>query len=318
MKNLTKIAIAGFLISVIAPLASLFVATADAATAADVATHNSQTNCWVIANNRVYNITAYLPNHPGGINAILPYCGHDITSAFSGHSQNANTILANYYVSDLIIPDTTRPVITRLGVSPVNVIVGNVYTDAGATALDNVDGNITSRIVTVNPVSTTTLGTYTVTYNVSDTAGNAALQVIRTVNVVATTTPSPTPSPTAPPSPSRQINISGRVTAISSSSLTILTEERGSWIADLATSTAIVKRGKPSLFSGIIVGTKVKIKGILDSAGNRIIAVKIIITGKKDHLEDNHSLNGEDKGKKNGWHQLGRDDDDENESEQDD
>src|SRR5207249_5134262 len=85
--------------------------------------------------------------------------------------------------------DTVAPVVTRDGPSPVSVSVGSTYTDAGANATDNVDGNITSKIVTVNPVDTSTAGTYTVTYNVKDTAGNAATQVTRTVNVVDTTPP---------------------------------------------------------------------------------------------------------------------------------
>lgn len=89
-----------------------------------------------------------------------------------------------------IIPDTTAPVITLLGTSPIDVVQGSAYTDAGATALDNIDGNITSNITVVNPVNTAVLGTYTVTYNVSDAALNAATQVTRTVNVVA---PAPLP-----------------------------------------------------------------------------------------------------------------------------
>lgn len=85
--------------------------------------------------------------------------------------------------------DSTAPVITRLGISPVTVEGGSTYTDAGATATDNIDGNITASIVTVNPVNTAVVGTYTVTYNVSDAAGNNATQVTRTVNVVDTTKP---------------------------------------------------------------------------------------------------------------------------------
>ena len=61
--------------------------------------------------------------------------------------------------------------------------MGETYSDAGATATDNVDGTITSSIVTVNPVNVNTAGTYTVTYNVSDAAGNAATQVTRSVTV---------------------------------------------------------------------------------------------------------------------------------------
>ena len=87
--------------------------------------------------------------------------------------------------------DTTAPVITRLGDNPVTVDVGDTYTDAGATALDNVDGDITASIITVNPVNTAVVGTYTVTYDVSDVAGNPATQVTRTVYVVNLPPPVP-------------------------------------------------------------------------------------------------------------------------------
>ncbi len=85
--------------------------------------------------------------------------------------------------------DTTSPVITLTGITPVTVEAGAAYVDAGATALDNVDGNITANIVTVNPVNTATVGAYVVTYNVSDVEGNDAIEVTRTVNVVDTTAP---------------------------------------------------------------------------------------------------------------------------------
>ena len=87
------------------------------------------------------------------------------------------------------VVDTTIPVITLVGDATVTVEFGDTYTDAEATALDNYDGDITSSIVTVNPVDETTVGTYTVTYNVTDANGNAAVEVTRTVNVVDTTIP---------------------------------------------------------------------------------------------------------------------------------
>jgi hypothetical protein len=85
--------------------------------------------------------------------------------------------------------DTTSPVITLLGSTPVTIEVHSTYTDAGATALDDYDGDLTSSIVTVNPVNTNLVGIYTVTYDVADSNGNSAVQVIRTVNVVDTTLP---------------------------------------------------------------------------------------------------------------------------------
>ena len=85
--------------------------------------------------------------------------------------------------------DTTVPVITLLGDDPVTIEVGDTYIDAGATALDNLDGDITSSIETVSNVDTAIVGTYTVAYNVSDASGNAAAEVTRTINVVDTTIP---------------------------------------------------------------------------------------------------------------------------------
>ena len=80
--------------------------------------------------------------------------------------------------------DVTIPVISLEGAVSVSLEAGTAYTDAGATATDNIDGSITSSIATVNPVDIDTVGTYTVTYNVSDAAGNAATAVTRTVVIV--------------------------------------------------------------------------------------------------------------------------------------
>jgi len=83
------------------------------------------------------------------------------------------------------VVDTTAPVITMVGSSSIDINVGATYTDAGATALDNYDGNITGNITTTNSVNTSIAGSYTVKYNVSDSEGNAATEVVRTVNVIA-------------------------------------------------------------------------------------------------------------------------------------
>jgi len=88
-----------------------------------------------------------------------------------------------------VVEDTTIPVITITGDATVTVQVGDTYSDAGATALDNYDGDITSSIVTVNNVDTDVVGQYTITYNVSDSSSNTATEVTRTVNVVDTTIP---------------------------------------------------------------------------------------------------------------------------------
>lgn len=98
---------------------------------------------------------------------------------------NAATLNGTYTIEEITAPDTTPPVITRLGDATVTVTEGNAYTDAGFTATDDVDGDITANIVVTNPVDVNTVGTYTVRANVSDAAGNAATEVTRTVIVQA-------------------------------------------------------------------------------------------------------------------------------------
>ncbi len=82
-----------------------------------------------------------------------------------------------------VIIDVTPPVITLIGEANINITQNDTYIDLGATALDDVDGDITSNIVAVNNVDTTTLGTYTITYRVSDATGNIATVVTRSVEV---------------------------------------------------------------------------------------------------------------------------------------
>lgn len=98
-------------------------------------------------------------------------------------TSRGNTFTAGVWDNPGIESDTTPPVITLLGEDPVNLYVGDTYEDAGATALDDVDGDITNSIVVVNPVDTSIAGTYTITYNVSDAAENPAEEVTRTVIV---------------------------------------------------------------------------------------------------------------------------------------
>ena len=74
-------------------------------------------------------------------------------------------------------------IISLFGENPVSVTQDATYIDPGATAFDNVDGDITANIILTNTVESSTPGTYTVTYNVSDAAGNVANPVVRTVNV---------------------------------------------------------------------------------------------------------------------------------------
>ena len=83
---------------------------------------------------------------------------------------------------DVCKADTTAPIINIIGNSTVNIEIGNNYIDAGATAYDDIDGDITSKIIKTGTVNDKVAGNYTITYTVSDTAGNVT-NATRTVVV---------------------------------------------------------------------------------------------------------------------------------------
>ncbi len=78
---------------------------------------------------------------------------------------------------------SAAPVITLLGNATEQVCQNTTYTDAGATAVDYLGNNLTGSIVSTGTVNTSVPGTYTLTYNVTDACGIAALPVTRTVIV---------------------------------------------------------------------------------------------------------------------------------------
>jgi len=82
------------------------------------------------------------------------------------------------------VPDIIKPVIQLQGSTPMSVVKGATFQDPGATASDNVDGNISSSITVSGTVTTNSVGTYTLIYSVSDIAGNAAVSVNRVVDVI--------------------------------------------------------------------------------------------------------------------------------------
>ncbi|NBU71660.1 MAG: DUF5011 domain-containing protein, partial [Bacteroidetes bacterium] len=79
-------------------------------------------------------------------------------------------------------PDTVPPVITLIGADPLEIYRGSIFTDPGATVTDNVDA--TRTITGTGTVDTSAVGIYTLTYTAEDAAGNLAVPVTRTVNVV--------------------------------------------------------------------------------------------------------------------------------------
>lgn len=81
-----------------APLVSTF-------TAAEVAKHNTGTDCWSVVSGKVYDLTSYVNGHPGGASVIKAICGKDGSASFSGQHGSAskpNNTLAAFALGSLV------------------------------------------------------------------------------------------------------------------------------------------------------------------------------------------------------------------------
>lgn len=112
------------------------------------------------------------------------------TAAYTTSSTCANVMVTASTTASCVItfddkPDTVAPVITLLGTNPQTMTVGQAYVEQGATAADDLDGQLPSSSIVINKsgVNTKAAGTYYVTYTAKDRTGNIST-VRRTVNVV--------------------------------------------------------------------------------------------------------------------------------------
>ncbi|KAE8360852.1 hypothetical protein BDV27DRAFT_161271 [Aspergillus caelatus] len=72
-------------------------------TAEAIAAHNTRTDLWVTIHGKVYNITEYVRDHPGGADVLIDVAGTDATAAYEevGHSDDADEILHSYLMGTL-------------------------------------------------------------------------------------------------------------------------------------------------------------------------------------------------------------------------
>ena len=80
------------------------------------------------------------------------------------------------------VQENSQPTISLVGSSTINIDVGESFSDPGATAEDNEDGDLTPSIITLGSIDTSVVGTYIVTYAVSDSASNT-FSITRTITV---------------------------------------------------------------------------------------------------------------------------------------
>jgi alpha-tubulin suppressor-like RCC1 family protein/formylglycine-generating enzyme required for sulfatase activity len=139
-------------------------------------------NCPTLA---VVNFEGPYPSFIGDNSFSLFSTGEEVSRNAKGYylaSESATWTGRTIDGLTLVPPDTQSPVITLIGANPLQIYKGATFSDPGATVTDNVD---TTRTITGSgTVNTATVGNYTWTYNTTDAAGNLAVLVTRTVNVV--------------------------------------------------------------------------------------------------------------------------------------
>lgn len=75
----------------------------------EVEKHSTGEDCWIIYESRVYDVTSFLMEHPGGEDLILGEAGRDATDAFenAAHSTKAREMLSKYVIGE-VDPDDLR------------------------------------------------------------------------------------------------------------------------------------------------------------------------------------------------------------------
>lgn len=91
-----------------APKAGSAAAPAKASyTLKDVAQHATPKDCWMVIHGKVYDFSAYIPQHPSAPEVMTRYCGKEATRAYDTkdrgrpHGNYANGLLAKYEVGVL-------------------------------------------------------------------------------------------------------------------------------------------------------------------------------------------------------------------------
>ncbi|KAK6120536.1 hypothetical protein DH2020_045731 [Rehmannia glutinosa] len=69
----------------------------------EVAKHNKIKDCWLIIHGKVYDVTPFMDDHPGGDEVLLSATGKDATNDFEdvGHSDSSREMMEKYYIGEI-------------------------------------------------------------------------------------------------------------------------------------------------------------------------------------------------------------------------
>ncbi|XP_052895688.1 cytochrome b5 isoform X2 [Anopheles moucheti] len=77
---------------------------------AEVAQHNKPTDLWMVIHEKVYDVTKFLHEHPGGEEVLIEFAGKEATAEFDdvGHSTDAKEQMKQFLVGELIEADRKK------------------------------------------------------------------------------------------------------------------------------------------------------------------------------------------------------------------
>lgn len=95
--------------------------------------HNKSTDLWVVIENKVYDLTKFRKEHPGGEESLDDVAGRDATRNFLdvGHSTDARQLMKKFYIGDLAASDRKD----KLPAREIAIAVGVVIAGIGAAFL---------------------------------------------------------------------------------------------------------------------------------------------------------------------------------------
>jgi cytochrome-b5 reductase len=130
-------------------------------TAQEVAAHKTPNDAWMVINDKVYDVTKYLEDHPGGAEVLLEAAGIDATEPFdnAGHSEDAFEIMDEFCVG------TLKGTGKKTAKKAVRLVTNSVPTPAAAAAAAAASNGNTGKVVGLTLLS---LGTVAASYAASD------------------------------------------------------------------------------------------------------------------------------------------------------
>jgi hypothetical protein len=148
---------------------------------AEVANHGSRDSLWLVAGTKVYDVTQFVDQHPGGTGSLTKRAGGctDCTRDFGFHSSRAQALWKSFYIGELAphTDDAGRTFLRSRGITPVDEQPASSRCGGGGGATAGPDAVLSKGSATLRELSGSGVGTAGNAGKARETTGGAALPV---------------------------------------------------------------------------------------------------------------------------------------------